>query len=152
MPPGIFLLVLSFHLVFNQTLDALPSHILMPFNGPVPIYWTRLRVESRRPKVPRIDLIRNVQLAPKLLSLLTVEPGTALPLLELPRNHVKRRNRMRFSGRRATPTEEGPCIASPACISSSTLSSARRTVSKTTKVSIVQWDSGHFPPYSSSTN
>ena len=32
-PPGIFL---PFHLAFNQTLDALPSHILTPFNGPVP--------------------------------------------------------------------------------------------------------------------
>ena len=100
------------------------------------IYWTRLRAESLRLKVPRTGPIRSVQLAPKSSSLLNFEPEKAHPLLELPRSLVKMRKRVRFSNHRAASTEEGLCIASPAWISSPTPNLARKKALKTFKLSI----------------
>ena len=111
------------------------SHRSMAQSPPL-IYWTRLRVESQRLKVPRTGPIPNAQPAPKSSNSLGVEPGKAPPLLESPKNRVKTRNRERSSGRRAASTEEGHCIVSPAWISSPKENTTRRTTSKITKVSI----------------
>lgn len=113
------------------------SHHSMGQSLPL-IYWTRLRAGSQRLKVPRTGPIRSAQLAPKSSSLLSVEPGKAPLSPELPKSLVRKRDRARSSCHRAASTVEGPCIASPAWISSPTSNSARRTVFKTIKLSIGQ--------------
>ena len=66
-------------------------------------------------------------------------------MLELPRNPVRTRNRVRSSSHQPASTEEQPYIASQTWISFLTPNSAR-TVSKTIEVSIGQWDGNCIPP------
>ena len=116
------------------------------------IYWTRLRVESQRPKVPRTGLILNAQLAPKSSSLLNVEPEKAPPSLELLKNPVKKTNFVISSGHPAASTEEGHCIANPVWILFPTSNPTRGTISKTTKQSIGQYDPDRCPYFITSSS
>jgi len=109
-----------------DTLGMLQSHLLTPFNRPVPlISWTRSYVASQRPKVKQTGLIPNKQLASKPSDSLSVEPGMAPLSLDVgiaPESSDE--DELCEVLRPSTISiEKGPCIASSAWISSLTMGS-----------------------------